>query len=178
MTGTSQASALVSGIVALLLQIDPELRPDDVKCMLTSSAEPAINADGRLAYSPFQQGNGYVSATRAITLGQRGCGNTDLDLAAEIAGTEHFQGPAIVDDTGQVSLPGLDTMLSGELAEKGLSETRKWGIKEHIERLPDGHNNPTQTGDSPFDWVGMYQEEAAAIEALANDPSPMEAVNP
>ena len=178
MTGTSQASALVSGIVALLLQIDPELSPDDVKCMLTSSAEPAINADGRLAYSPFQQGHGYVSATRAITLGQRGCGNTDLDLAAEIAGTEHFQGPAIVDSAGQVSLPGLDSMLSGEAPEKGLSATRKWGIKEHIERLPTGENNPTQSGDSPFDWAGMYLEEAAAIEALANDPTPMEAPKP
>ena len=172
MTGTSQASALVSGIVALLLQIDPKLSPDDVKCMLTSSAEPAINQDGKLAYSPFQQGNGYVSVTRAITLGQRGCGNSDLDLAAEIAGSEHFQGPAIVDDAGEVSLPGLDSMLSGEPPEQGLSKTRKWGVKAHIERLPDGGNSAEKASESPFDWAGMYRDEAAVIEALVNDKAP------
>ncbi|MCP4519529.1 MAG: S8 family serine peptidase, partial [Delftia sp.] len=42
MTGTSQAAALVSGLVALLLQLEPDLTPDDVKCKLTGTAEPAI----------------------------------------------------------------------------------------------------------------------------------------
>lgn len=170
MTGTSQASALVSGIAALLLQIDPELSPNDIKCMLMTSAEPAINSDGWLAYSPFQQGSGYASATRAITLGERGCGNADLDLAAEIAGTNHFQGPAIVTDSGEVSLPGLDTMYAGQASEKGLSESRKWGVKDHVERLPGGESGPQITPDSPFNWPAMYREEAAAIERLANDP--------
>ena len=43
LTGSSQASALVSGILALLLQLEPSLTPDDIKCKLITSAEPAIN---------------------------------------------------------------------------------------------------------------------------------------
>lgn len=170
MTGTSQAAALVSGIVALLLQLEPDLTPDDVKCKLISSAELAINADGKLAYSPFQQGSGYVSATRAITLGQRGCGNSDMSIDEEIAGLEHFQGPAIFNKEGQVSLPGLDTMLSPEEAAKGHSESRRWGVKEHIERLDGPEQSSTQTPSSPFDWETIYLQEKAAIENLAKQP--------
>ncbi|MGB1142411.1 MAG: S8 family peptidase, partial [Halioglobus sp.] len=76
-TGSSQASAFVSGLLAILLQLDPKLSPDELKCKLTSSAEPAINADGRLAYSPFVQGFGYADVTRAITLGRSDCGSND-----------------------------------------------------------------------------------------------------
>jgi serine protease AprX len=38
-SGTSQAAAVVSGSVALLLQADPELTPDQVKAALTGSAD-------------------------------------------------------------------------------------------------------------------------------------------
>jgi hypothetical protein len=173
MTGSSQASALVSGVAALLLQLEPDLSPDDVKCKLMSSAEVAINADGLLAYNPFQQGSGYVSATRAITLGQRGCGNVGLDIQKEIDGKEHFQGPAIVNEDGSTSLPGLGDMLSPEEPATGTSSTRKWGVKEHIER-PDYEwkgqsNEPSAT--SPFDWESAYLQEKARIEGLAEEPS-------
>ena len=39
-SGTSQAAAVVSGAVALLLQDRPELSPDQVKALLTSTAAP------------------------------------------------------------------------------------------------------------------------------------------
>ena len=172
MTGSSQASALVSGIVALLLQLEPELSPDDIKCKLTSSAEPAINRDGRLAYSPFQQGHGQVNATRAVTLGATGCGNADLDIHKDMQGLEHFRGPAIVDEDGAVGLPGLKAMVSPLPSAKGLSDTRKWGVKAHIERndppLVDSPSNPK----GPFDWRQMYQSERAKIENLADQPPP------
>jgi hypothetical protein len=167
MTGTSQASALVAGIAALILQLEPELSPDDVKCMLMSTAEPAINADGRLAYSPFQQGSGYVSATRAITLGKRGCGNEGLDIEADMAGDAHFQGPAITDEKDTVSLPGLSEILALEPAAQGLSKTRKWGAKEHLERTSIPDSTDSTDNLSPLDWVEIYREEAAAMQNLA-----------
>ena len=34
MSGTSQAAAVTSGVVALMLQDDPSLTPDTVKCRL------------------------------------------------------------------------------------------------------------------------------------------------
>ncbi len=62
MSGTSQATAVVSGVVALMLQVSPLLTPDEVKCRLMSGAHPAVNSNGTLAYTVFQQGAGLVNA--------------------------------------------------------------------------------------------------------------------
>jgi serine protease AprX len=167
MTGSSQASALVSGIAALLLQLEPELSPNQIKCMLITSAEPAINIDGLLAYSPFEQGHGQVSATRAITLGEKVCGNTDMEIELDIAGTEHFQGPAIVEPDGSVTLPGLETMLSQEPSEKGLSAIRKWGVKAHVERITPA--DPESGYVQPFNWQHIYSLEKGALEKKAQE---------
>jgi subtilisin family serine protease len=169
MTGTSQASAVVSGIAALLLQLEPDLTPDDVKCKLISSSDLAINRDGLLTYSPFQQGYGYVSAKRAVTLGQRGCGNSDLNLQEDIAGTRHFEGPAIVTSEGSVSLPGLDRMVSAEEPAKGFSESRKWGAKAHIERELD-NSGQKPNNNAIFNWAERYREEKLRIDELATTP--------
>ncbi|MDQ1695167.1 MAG: serine protease AprX [Frankiaceae bacterium] len=44
-SGTSQATAVVSGAAALLLQQRPQLSPDDVKRLLTTTAQPLPSAD-------------------------------------------------------------------------------------------------------------------------------------
>ena len=170
MTGSSQASALVSGIAALLLQLEPQLSPDDIKCKLLSSAEPAINNDGLLTYSPFQQGHGQVNATRAVTLGQIGCGNQELDLERELAGIDHFEGPAIVDENGKSTLPGLETMVSPQTAQKGPSTSRKWGVKDHIERGEPTSEATMNGQESPFDWEKVYLQEKAQIEGIGVQP--------
>lgn len=166
-TGSSQAAALVSGIAALLLQLEPDLTPDDIKCKLTSSAEPAINRDGRLAYSPFQQGFGYVTASRAVILGETGCGNSDLDLHADITGEDHYFGPAVFDEKGNASLPGFEDLIATQSSEKGMSKTRKWGVKAHVERMDGALTEATPLDELPFDWRGLYLLEKATIERLA-----------
>ena len=45
-SGTSQAAAVVSGAVALLLEQRPELTPDQVKALLRATADPLPAADG------------------------------------------------------------------------------------------------------------------------------------
>ena len=45
-SGTSGAAAVVSGAAALLLQQRPQLTPNDVKRLLTSTAQPLPQADG------------------------------------------------------------------------------------------------------------------------------------
>ncbi|MHA7816265.1 MAG: S8 family peptidase [Pseudohaliea sp.] len=169
MTGTSQAAALVSGLVALLLQVEPELTADDVKCKFLSSADPAINADGRLSYSPFAQGAGAISIQRALTLGDTGCGNRGLDLKADIAGDNHFEGPAILAADGTPTLPGLATMVGSEPPEKGHSNNRRWGIKAHIERprLTAEEAESSPDPQMPFDWHGLYLEEKERVEQLS-----------
>jgi serine protease AprX len=61
-SGTSQAAAMVSGAVALLLQQRPELTPDEVKQLLMSTADPIKNADA------YAAGSGQINiATAART---------------------------------------------------------------------------------------------------------------
>jgi serine protease AprX len=59
-SGTSQAAAVVSGAAALLLQQRPELTPDQVKYILTSSASRIPTAD------PLAQGSGTLNLRNAF----------------------------------------------------------------------------------------------------------------
>jgi subtilisin family serine protease len=101
MSGTSQAAAVVSGVAALVLQKNPSFTPDDVKCALMSGARPATRADGTLAYGVFQQGAGVVDPYAAAYAIPNGCANAALDLAADLAGTQRFGGPAWRDANGR-----------------------------------------------------------------------------
>jgi serine protease AprX len=59
-SGTSQATAVVSGVVADLLQQRPGLTPDQVKAVLTSTASAVPGAD------PRAQGAGLVNLDAAL----------------------------------------------------------------------------------------------------------------
>jgi serine protease AprX len=61
-SGTSQAAAVVSGSVALLLQQRPKLAPDQVKRLLMQSADPVLGAD------PIAAGSGQVDIAEAAGL--------------------------------------------------------------------------------------------------------------
>ncbi len=94
MSGTSQAAAVTTGVVALMLQADPNLTPDQVKCRLIASASAATKVNGTAAYSVFQQGSGRVNALAAVSSQAANCANQGLNIAADIAGTHHYGGPA------------------------------------------------------------------------------------
>src|ERR1700674_2981220 len=100
MSGTSQASAVVSGVVALMLQVNPSLTPDQVKCRLMSGARPAVNPSGNLAYTVFQQGAGLVDAHNAAYSNASGCANQGLNVAVDLAGLQHYGGRANEDANG------------------------------------------------------------------------------
>jgi len=107
MSGTSQAAGVVSGISALILQQRPELTPNEVKCLLISSAAPAVAADGTLAYSIFQQGAGLVNGSRAAEGQTLDCANRGLDIALDLSGEQHYGGQASQDEDGNFYIPGL-----------------------------------------------------------------------
>lgn len=94
MSGSSQSTAVTSGIVALMLQANPDLSPDDIKCRLMATANAAATETGELAFSVFQQGAGLVDAMAAIESTEVGCGNEGLSIAKDLSGEEHFIGPA------------------------------------------------------------------------------------
>ncbi len=58
-SGTSQATAMVSGAAALLLQQRPELTPDQVKYLLKSTAQPVAGTDPA-------QGSGVMNLEEAL----------------------------------------------------------------------------------------------------------------
>jgi serine protease AprX len=74
LTGTSMATGVVSGVVALLLQQQPGLTPDQVKTVLTGTARPFGQRSG-VAPNPAAMGAGSVDAFAAVTGGSRAPGN-------------------------------------------------------------------------------------------------------
>src|SRR5581483_734079 len=60
-SGTSEATAYVTGAVALLLQKYPDLTPDQVKTMLVESAHQLHG------YSPLWQGSGELDLNALLT---------------------------------------------------------------------------------------------------------------
>ena len=108
MSGTSQAAAVVSGTVALMLQAEPWLTPDQAKCKLMSTARPGVVGGGKFAYSVFQQGAGLINAADAVRGTHFACANYGLDIAADVAGDSHFMGPARQDDDGNYYILGAD----------------------------------------------------------------------
>jgi subtilisin family serine protease len=61
-TGTSVAAAHVSGVAALLLQHEPDLKPGDIRSILTTTAKPLGIPDDHADF-----GAGLVNAYRAVT---------------------------------------------------------------------------------------------------------------
>ena len=57
-----------------------------------ASGKPAVDATGQLAYSVLQQGTGLVDAKAAVYGTQTNCANQGLNIAADLAGTQHYMG--------------------------------------------------------------------------------------
>jgi len=100
--GTSQATAVVSGMAALVISNNPRLSPDQVKMRLTSTAYPWVDEEGENAlYSMWQQGAGRANVPEAVFSDSTDGANKDMDIQADLAGTSHYEGFAYYDgETG------------------------------------------------------------------------------
>ena len=110
MSGTSQAAAAVSGVVALVLSRNPGLSPDQVKYRILASAMPWMSTDPDQAiYSIWQQGYGRLNAPDAVLADLNGKANQGMDIKADLAGTTHYEGYSYYDSaTGLFRLRGAD----------------------------------------------------------------------
>jgi serine protease AprX len=106
-SGTSQAAAVVSGAVALLLQQRPTMTPDQVKKLLTSTATPLAGVDsigqgaGELDVLKASMTATPTYATQTFT---RALGTGTLEGAR---GTAHVTDPdTLVDLTGEKDIMG------------------------------------------------------------------------
>lgn len=100
MSGTSQAAAIASGTVALMLERDHGLSPDQVKFRLMNSARRGVSQDGSRVYTIFQQGAGMIDAYDSVHSSAREAANADMDIAADLAGMKHYSGLASMDSRG------------------------------------------------------------------------------
>jgi serine protease AprX len=92
-SGTSQAAAVVSGSIALLLQAFPSLTPDQVKYALTSTADPVNNSKAAAA------GAGTVDLAQAFDTASHLVGSDATAAALRAAAVQTFPR-----STGQGSL--------------------------------------------------------------------------
>lgn len=157
-TGTSQAAAFTSGVVALMLQLKEDATPEEIKCILTTSAEPALTSNGRLAYTPFQQGFGYLNIERALLVGDPSCHRKHFNFGESL----EFLGPVTVAEDGS---PIIDSMR--DIWPTGSEPyTYVWGLKEYVESY-----SPVAQSDNPSNfvnrlWLDLYQREKAIIESI------------
>lgn len=98
--GTSQATASVTGVAALILAKNPKLTPDQVKQRLVGTSLPWVDATTTDAlYSMWQQGAGRVNAPDAVFAEISGAANQGMDIQADLAGTIHYEGYSYYDET-------------------------------------------------------------------------------
>ena len=105
-SGTSQAAAVVSGVVALMLDRQSSLTPNQVKCRLMASARPALDPEQSRAYTIFQQGAGLVNAYAAAYSTASQCANRGLNLYADLTDQQHYGGRGNQDHTGEYYVIG------------------------------------------------------------------------
>ncbi|MCJ7622827.1 MAG: S8 family peptidase [Anaerolineaceae bacterium] len=108
MAGTSQAAAIVSGIASLVLSHNPDLTPDQVKYRIMVTALPWMNPESsEAAYSMWQQGSGRVNAPDAVFADISESANIGMDIWADLAGEQHYEGYSYYDEeTGLFRLKG------------------------------------------------------------------------
>jgi len=117
-SGTSQAAAVVSGSVALLLQAYPNLTPDQVKYALTSSADPIHNA------SLTTVGAGTLNLNRALDTATHLSGTDSTATTMRDAAVQGFpistgQGSIDASRGGSVLVDAYGNDLAGEVDAQG-----------------------------------------------------------
>ena len=135
LSGTSMASPVVSGTIALMLQANPALRPNDVKAILQFTAE---NRDG---YDGLTEGAGFLNARGAVELAQSLAAGGTLDASTPHADPTSWSGHVI---WGNHRLGGRALAAVASLWQSGRAVGRRWrtgclfgrGRRQH--RLGDG----------------------------------------
>jgi serine protease AprX len=139
-SGTSQAAAVVSGAAALLIQQRPTIRPDQVKALLTGTAEPIPSA------TPAQQGSGLLDLRTA----------KDSNTPSAVQSFKVSTGVGSLEAArGSVHVKIGNAEIRGEVDVRGRSfDVRTWaaGLRNSTNWNGANWSGATWTGMS---WSGM-----------------------
>ena len=188
MSGTSEATALVSGVVALMLQVHPDLTPDQVKYRLMHSAVLASADDAEAGgptpvYNIFQQGQGRIWAPDAVfgDFPADARANDGLDILEDLAhntytdsvdNAYHYQGPVHRALSGDEStylyyVTDADGAVVGMGAAS--AEDKTWRGPDQLGDAgslfwdSDGGALSYTTGPGGFSWNGTIDPDASAV---------------
>jgi len=106
LSGTSMAAPQISGVVALMLQANPDLTNNQVKHRIMDTARAAIDpATGEPIYSIWEQGAGLVNASDAVFSASTESANAGMDVSLDLSSTTHYWGNTTWDEaTGNFEL--------------------------------------------------------------------------
>ncbi len=145
MSGTSMATAVASGMAAMMIQAQPNLTPDQVKFRMQFSARPAF-VNNALALSPLQQGVGRIWAPDAVlgAFPAMDRGNDGMNLSADLQhGTQvedlpfHYQGPVrqMASDQGQTTLYFIGDSNAKLMALGATNANHQWLTRAEVDGL-------------------------------------------
>ncbi|NJP08007.1 MAG: S8 family peptidase, partial [Chloroflexaceae bacterium] len=95
LSGTSMAAAEVSGVIALMLQVNPNLTNNQIKYRLMTTARLAVDSDtDEPRYTAWEQGAGLIDTEEAIFTDSTEEANAGMDIALDLDPTsgEHYWG--------------------------------------------------------------------------------------
>ncbi|MCP4425714.1 MAG: S8 family serine peptidase [Chloroflexi bacterium] len=160
MNGTSMATAVASGVAALILEAHPNLTPDQVKYRLMATARTAVTDTGEPVYSVLQQGIGRIWAPDAVLADlPANSANGGLDLQGELS---HLWTPG--DDPDPAANPDLAFHYQGPV-QRLTSDDRS----AYMYYIPDGGNQPIALGIAQSDDLNWLDPDTVSTLGLTFD---------
>ncbi|HXY45526.1 MAG TPA: S8 family peptidase [Acidimicrobiales bacterium] len=145
-SGTSFSAAMVSGLVALLLEAEPGLTPDQVKAALLFSASPGPIGD------PFVDGHGIADVASAVSV----AGQVSLNQSP----VEEAESAEVAAGAGSTTTPAA-VSLSATWAESTWNPAN-WSGAAWNASPPDTDQGATTTGTGTgLTWNGAAWNGAA-----------------
>ncbi len=146
-SGTSQSAAVVSGAAALIIDQRPDISPDEVKSLLTSTAQPLSGP------SPSCQGGGVVNLGNALNA-ETPSNSQSHGLATGLGTLEGARGSAHVALNGHI-LEGEQDIFGNSWIPCGSATTSLTSIAEELnDAQPDCKTAATSHWQEGGYWNG------------------------